>query len=377
MKFNWATILLLGSVAVTAQKDNYCERNETTRVLVPVTKQVIIVKPQSKWKIWKKPEKIVELHDSMEEQVTHQLVRECCPGYLQVESGLCEPICTRGCPAHASCAAPDRCECISGYISARSHQDGSHYCEPICQTQCPVGAQCVSPNTCACRDGYTQLQPTGDGVSADCAPICQVGDGCANGKCIDVERCSCNPGYRWDKTEERCAELSAEYSSEELDTTEGSSESWASSSTAALEATECPEDYVLFRGECREKQFNSNEAGCPTTECGPHQTCLESGKCQCSAGYVAEENSGTSGTLSCRPTLFETMIHLDQATDDDDELNPWTIPIIGVASGALFVLLIVGLLGGKRYRQERAAVASKEMECQYSQKTVDVDEWVP
>jgi len=186
MKFNWATILLLGSVAVTAQKDNYCERNETTRVLVPVTKQVIIVKPQSKWKIWKKPEKIVELHDSMEEQVTHQLVRECCPGYLQVESGLCEPICTRGCPAHASCAAPDRCECISGYISARSHQDGSHYCEPICQTQCPVGAQCVSPNTCACRDGYTQLQPTGDGVSADCAPICQVGDGCANGKCIDV-----------------------------------------------------------------------------------------------------------------------------------------------------------------------------------------------
>jgi len=71
------------------------------------------------------------------------------------------------------------------------------------------------------------------------------------------------------------------------------------------------------------------------------------------------------------------MIHLDQATDDEDELNPWTIPIIGVASGALFVLLIVGLLGGKRYRQERAAVASKEMECQYSQKTVDVDEWVP
>ncbi|XP_016963544.1 cell death abnormality protein 1 [Drosophila biarmipes] len=377
MKFSWALMLVLGSVAMAAQKDNYCERNETTRIQKPVTKQRVIVKTQPKWKIWKKSEKITETYDSVEEQVTHQLVRECCPGYLEVESGLCEPLCTRGCPAHASCAAPDRCECISGYISARSHQDGSHYCEPICQTQCPAGAQCVSPNTCACREGYTQLQPAGDGVSGDCAPVCRVGDGCANGKCIDVDRCACNAGYRWDKVAERCAELSAEYGSEEVDTTEESSESWGTSSMAAFTATDCPEDYVLFRGECREKQFNSNEAGCLKSDCGPHQTCLESGKCQCSDGYVAEENSGAGDRLSCRPTLFQTMIHLDQATDDEDELNPWTIPIIGVASGALFVLLIVGLLGGKRYRQERAAVASKEMECQYSQKTVDVDEWVP
>ncbi|XP_052854202.1 epidermal growth factor-like protein [Drosophila gunungcola] len=377
MKFIWALTLLLGSAAVTAQRDNFCERNETIRTQVPVTKTRTIVKSQPKWKVWKKSEKYTETYDAEEERVTHRLIRECCPGYLQVESGLCEPVCSRGCPAHASCAAPDRCECISGYVSARNHLDGSHYCEPICQTLCPPGAQCVAPNTCACRDGFTQLQPAGDGVSGDCAPVCQVGDGCSHGKCIDVDRCSCNAGYRWDKAEERCVELSAELTSDELDTTEESAESLATSSTAAFTATECPEDYVLFRGECREKQFNSNEAGCLKSGCGPHQTCLESGTCHCSDGFVPEESMEYGGVLSCKRSLFDQILGLNEATDDEDELNPWTIPIIGVASGALFVLLIVGLLGGKRYRQERATLANKEMECQYSQKTVDVDEWVP
>ncbi|XP_017068019.2 multiple epidermal growth factor-like domains protein 11 [Drosophila eugracilis] len=375
MKFSWALFFLLGSVAVNAQRDNYCERNVTIHKTVPVIKERIIVRTPSKLKFWKKAEKITEQYESIEERVTHQLIKECCPGYLEVESRLCEPICTRGCPAHASCAAPDRCECISGYVSARNHQDGSHYCEPICQTLCSAGAQCVSPNTCACREGYTQLLPDGYGVSGDCAPVCQVGNGCANGKCIDVERCSCNAGYRWDKAEERCIEVSAESISEELELAEESSESSSTSSTAAFTVTECPDNYVLFHGECREKQFNSNEVGCLKTGCGPHQTCLESGSCHCSDGYAAEENTEASGELRCVRTLLDQILGLNEATDDDDELNPWTIPIIGVASGFLFVLLIVGLLGGKRYRQERAAVANKEMDCQYS--SVDVDKWVP
>ncbi|KAH8251417.1 hypothetical protein KR032_011438 [Drosophila birchii] len=376
MRTAWTLLLLLSPVlAAGLRGDNYCERNETVRTTVPVTKQRTIVKPQSKWKIWKKSEKITEMYDSEEVQVTHRLVRECCPGYLQVESGLCEPICSRACPAHASCAAPDRCECIAGYVSARNHQDGGHYCEPICTAPCNPGAQCVAPNTCACREGYTQLKPDGDGVNGDCVPVCQVGGGCANGKCIGVERCSCNAGYRWDKAEERCAEVSAESLPEE--DSEESTEAPSTSSTAAFTALECPAEYVLFQGECREKQFESNEASCVKTGCGPHQTCLESGICNCSRGYVPEETSVEGGSLNCQRTLFDQILGLNQATDDEDELNPWTIPIIGVASGSLFVLLIVGFIGGKRYRRERNAAANKEMECQYSQKTVDVDEWVP
>ncbi|KAH8410237.1 hypothetical protein KR009_009619 [Drosophila setifemur] len=378
MKFIWAVVLLLGPPGlVSSLPDNYCERNETVREMVPMTGQRQIVNVPSKWKFWKKTEKKTESYDFEGEQITYRMVRECCAGYRKMESGICEPICTRACPAYASCAAPNRCECIGGYVSAKSHHNGSHYCEPICQRACPSGAQCVRPNTCACREGYAQLKPAGDGVSGDCVPTCQVGEGCANGRCIDVERCSCNAGYRWDRDDEMCVEVSAESISEEQDSTEESVEDIASSSTAALIATDCQEDFVLFRGECREKQFNSDEEGCQKTGCGPHQTCQESGICHCSDGYVQEEVSVENGTLTCRRTLLDQLLSLNEATDTEGELNPWTIPIIGVACGAIFVLLIAGLLGGRRYRREREAASSKEMDCQYSQKTLDADEYVP
>ncbi|XP_017098906.3 anterior pharynx in excess protein 1 [Drosophila bipectinata] len=376
MKLIWAVFLLVCPVLVPALRDNYCERNETVRSIVPVKKQRTVVKEPPKWKIWKKTVKFTETYDSEEEQVTHRLVRECCQGYTKVESGLCEPICTRGCPAHASCAAPERCECIAGYVSAKSHHGGSHYCEPICETGCTAGAQCVSPNTCACRDGYVQQKPAGDGVSGDCLPTCQVGGGCANGRCIDVERCACNPGYRWDKTEEMCQEV--EGSSEELDSTEESLIEAESTSYTSSAIIECQEDFVLFNGECREKQFTSNEVSCLTAGCGPHQSCLESGMCQCLDGYVAQEPTEAEDSLTCQrdQTLLDKILGLNEAADDEGEVNPWTIPIIGVASGSLFVLLVVGLLGGRRYRMGRAKAADKELGCQYSQETVEGDHLV-
>ncbi|EDW27381.1 GL21258 [Drosophila persimilis] len=383
MKIIWGLVLLLSTVLTmgTSLRENYCERNVTVRSVQPVTKQRTIVKPPSKWKFWKKPEKKTEFYNAEEEQVTYKLVSECCQGFIQVESGLCEPVCDRGCPAHASCVAPQRCQCISGYISALNHQDGTHYCEPICERGCASGSQCVSPNTCACREGYQQLAPSGDGVSGDCVPTCQLGDGCSNGKCVDVERCSCNPGYLWDKEEDRCTEVSAESIADELETTEYSAMEAATATATATAATDCPEDFILFRGECREKQFNSNESGCLQGGCGPHQTCNESGLCQCADGYVPEEGADQNANLSCRRTLLDQILSLDAATDDEDELNPWTIPIIGVASGALFVLLLVGLLGGMRHRQRRSGPNPKpkegELQCQFSQKSYDVDEWVP
>ncbi|EDV31963.1 uncharacterized protein Dana_GF14278 [Drosophila ananassae] len=377
MKLIWAVFLLACPALVPALRDNYCERNETVRSMVPVQKQKVIVKQPAKWKIWKKAERITETYDSEEELVTHRLVRECCQGYAKVESGLCEPICSRGCPAHASCAAPERCECIAGYVSAKSHHSGSHYCEPICETGCAAGAQCVSPNTCACRDGYVQQKPAGDGVSGDCVPTCQVGGGCANGRCIDVERCVCNQGYRWDNNDQMCLEISAESVSEELDSTEKSLIEVQSTSYAAI-VTECQEDYVLFNGECRERQFNSNEVSCLTSGCGSHQTCLESGICQCSDGYVPQEPTGAGESLTCQrdQTLLDQILGLNEAADDEGDLNPWTIPIIGVASGSLFVLMVVGLLGGRRYRMQRAKAADKELGCQYSQETVEGDHLV-
>ncbi|EDW11882.1 multiple epidermal growth factor-like domains protein 11 [Drosophila mojavensis] len=373
-----------------AARENYCERNVTTRTLVPVTKQRTVIKQPSKWKLWKKAEKITEFYNTHEEQISYKVISECCPGYSQVgESGLCEPVCERGCPAHASCVAPQRCQCTTGYISAVAHRDGSHYCEPICERSCPAGTHCVAPNTCECKPGHQPLPPTGDGVSAPCAPVCQVGDGCANGQCVDVEVCACNRGYFWNAESNSC-QLRNDDTMMKLtsdDVTEPEEYLSKSSSTpTAFTAADCEVGFILYAGECRAEFFESSdgrakEQHCAQTGCGPHQSCDALGKCSCNAGYVEEESEDANAKLSCRRGLLEQLLSIDQAADDENELNTLTIPIVGVASGALLVIVIVGLVTGMRRRRKQEPNDSlpKEpvLQCEYTQKSYDVDEWVP
>ncbi|XP_030569748.1 epidermal growth factor-like protein 6 [Drosophila novamexicana] len=386
-------LCLLGTSV--ALREHYCERNVTTSSLVPVTKQRTVIKQPSKWKLWKKAQRITEFYNTHEEQITYKLISECCPGYMQVESGLCEPICERGCPAHASCVAPQRCQCTAGYVSAVAHRDGSHYCEPICERTCPTGSQCVAPNTCACKPGYQSLPPTGDGVSAPCAPVCQLGDGCANGQCVDVERCVCNRGYQWNVDRHSCEQQSEEemllLSNDDVTELEeylSSGTATTSAIAAVSAAADCAEGFVFYAGECRAEFFESNESvvkDCRQTGCGAHQNCNDQGNCSCNAGYVKEQQQGNAtanATLTCRRGLLEQLLSIDQAADDEDELNTLTIPIVGVATGALLVLLIVGLIGGLRRRrghESNESVEPKEpvLQCEFTQKSYDVDEWVP
>ncbi|XP_064542163.1 teneurin-4 [Drosophila montana] len=387
----WLLGLLGTSVAL---REHYCERNVTTSSLVPVTKQRTVIKQPSKWKLWKKAQRITEFYNTHEEQITYKLISECCPGYMQVESGLCEPICERGCPAHASCVAPQRCQCTAGYVSAVAHRDGSHYCEPVCERTCPTGSQCVAPNTCACKPGYQSLPPTGDGVSGPCAPVCQLGDGCTNGQCVDVERCVCNRGYQWNADRHSCEQQSEEemllLSNDDVTELEeylSSGTATTSTIAAAAAAADCAEGFVFYAGECRAEFFESNESvvvkDCRQMGCGAHQSCNEQGNCSCNAGYVEEQQQGNANsTLTCRRGLLEQLLSIDQAADDEDELNTLTIPIVGVATGALLVLLIVGLIGGLRRRrghEPNESVEPKEpvLQCEFTQKSYDVDEWVP
>ncbi|XP_068151428.1 anterior pharynx in excess protein 1 [Drosophila tropicalis] len=382
MKIVFGLCLLLSPIVATSIRENYCERNVTSRTVVPVIKTRTIVKKPSKWTPWKKTEKKFEEYTAYEEQITHKLVSDCCVGYHQVESGLCEPICERGCPAHASCVAPQRCQCTTGYVSALDHRDGSHYCEPICERSCSKGSQCVAPNTCSCREGYKQLSPAGDGVSGDCVPTCQLGDGCANGKCIDVERCECIEGYDWDENENKCKEIAHVASVEEEE------EPMSTTNDIPPTSEECSEGFVLYGGQCRPETFDSNEAevkDCRIAGCvGHHQVCSDLGSCICAEGYVQENDAEQNSTLSCRRGILEELLSIDQAADEDNELNPWTIPIIGLASGSLFVLLLAGLIGGVRHHRQRRDQSENEalpkepvLQCEYSKKSYDVDEWVP
>lgn len=371
-----------------AVRENYCERNVTTKTLMPVTKQRTVIKQPPKWKLWKKAEKITEFYNTHEEQISYKLVSECCPGYLQVESELCEPVCERGCPAFASCVAPQRCQCTTGYISAVAHRDGSHYCEPICERSCPTGSHCVAPNTCECKPGHQPLPPTGDGVSAPCAPVCQVGDGCANGQCVDVEVCACNRGYFWNAESSSCQPRNDEMMMlTSDDVTELEEHLNKSPSTpSAFIAADCEVGFILYAGECRAEFFESSdgkakESHCTPTSCGQHQNCNAEGKCACNAGYVEEEREDVNAKLSCRRGLLEQLLSIDQAADDDNELNTLTIPIVGVASGALLVIVIVGLVTkvSRRRKHEPNESLPEEpvLQCEYTQKSYDVDEWVP
>ncbi|KAH8404814.1 hypothetical protein KR222_004254, partial [Zaprionus bogoriensis] len=385
--------LLAGSLAL---REHYCERNVSSSRVVPVTKQRTVVKQPSKWKLWKKAQQVTETYSSEEVQVSYKLISECCPGYKQLESGLCEPVCERGCPAHASCVAPQRCQCTPGYVSAVSHRDGSHYCEPVCERSCPSGSQCVAPQTCACKEGYRALPPTGDGVSAPCVPSCQLGDGCANGQCVDVERCICNRGYTWSMEQHRCIEQRLEDDVTELEEYLSSSSSGevGTATTAALTASDCAEGFLLYAGECRAEFFESNEKAaedCRQSGCGPHQTCSDKGECVCNSGYAPDEPTEQEKKelqlgkrkpkLTCSRTLLDHLLTIDAAANGDDELNVLTIPILGVATGALMVLLIAGFIEGARRRGywKGPEPQPKEpvLQCEYTQKSYDVDEWVP
>lgn len=392
----WLCLLMPGT-SLASLREHYCERNVSSSQLVPVTKERTVIKQPSKWKFWQKSKQHTETYSAEEERISYKLISECCPGYRQLESGLCEPICERGCPAHASCVAPQRCQCTAGYVSAVSHRDGSHYCEPVCERSCPSGSQCVAPQTCACKEGYRALEPTGDGVSAPCVPSCQLGDGCANGRCVEVERCECNRGYVWSTEQHRCIEHAVDDDVTELEEFLGSTSSGSTTLPAAI-ASECEEGFVLYAGECRAEFFESNEKAaedCRQTGCGRHQTCSEQGVCECNSGYAPDEPSkkqekeqaqgqGKRSKLTCSRTLFDHLLSIDQAANEDDELNVLTIPILGIASGALLVLTIAGLIEGARRRRIRRAGGDADgqpkepvLQCEFTQKSYDVDEWVP
>ncbi|XP_062121000.1 cell death abnormality protein 1 [Drosophila sulfurigaster albostrigata] len=344
----WLWLCLLGSGV--ALREHFCERNVSVSSMVPVNKQHTIVKQPSKWKFWKKSQEITETYATHEEQISYKVISECCPGYLQVATGLCEPICERGCPAFASCVAPQRCQCTAGYVSAISQRDNSHYCEPVCDSFCSDGSECVGPNTCACKEGYNAAQPVGDAVSAPCLPSCRLNNGCENGKCDEAaDVCVCNESYAWSTILHACIQthfrpITEEQSVEEQEMTTIREQGIEEPSKPIV----CEKGFVLYAGQCRAEFFESNELQvkhCRLTGCGAHQTCDEAtGNCTCNIGYSKDEPKEGVTTLTCHRSILGDILSIDQAVDDEDEINFFTIPVLGFASGFLFVLVVASLI---------------------------------
>ena len=122
---------------------------------------------------------------------------------------VCEPECGQG-----SCVRPNKCSCKRGWRGKLCHQ-------AICMKKCFMG-DCIQPNLCKCQEHWygdscnvhcvngqvDLLAPDGQGVKPINPCKCKHGwkgaacdkpacfkTGCANGKCVAPDRCSCDPGW--------------------------------------------------------------------------------------------------------------------------------------------------------------------------------------
>ncbi|XP_051862936.1 epidermal growth factor-like protein [Drosophila albomicans] len=105
----------------------------------------------------------------------------CQNGYeLDSTTNRCIPVCSTPC-CNGICTAPDKCECLDGYV-----RESDSICLPHCENEC-LNGYCIVPEKCACKYGYS----TTDGKI--CQPICD--GGCVNGFCSAPGECTCNDGY--------------------------------------------------------------------------------------------------------------------------------------------------------------------------------------
>ncbi|XP_030377141.1 tenascin-X-like [Scaptodrosophila lebanonensis] len=112
----------------------------------------------------------------------------CCAGYSRdSQEHKCQPICSKGCPAHSTCAEPDECVCGSGYADGH---DGT--CQPVCSPACGNNSYCKEPDVCPCNPGYARSTKA---VRGDCKPICDYPTCGLNSACVSPNQCKCAEGY--------------------------------------------------------------------------------------------------------------------------------------------------------------------------------------
>ncbi|RWS16129.1 multiple epidermal growth factor-like domains protein 10 [Dinothrombium tinctorium] len=130
-----------------------------------------------------------------ETRVFKKTVQVCCKGYA--ESGeRCIPICSNAC-IHGRCAAPEKCDCVSGWSGAT--------CNISCNNG-KWGPRCE--NDCKCRNGTKCDPETGECIcppgtfGSDCVYPCN----CYNDGTCDkyTGKCDCGPGYIGSMCEARC-----------------------------------------------------------------------------------------------------------------------------------------------------------------------------
>ncbi|EAA14483.5 AGAP009762-PA [Anopheles gambiae str. PEST] len=193
-------------------------------------------------------------------------IQVCCPGYERNVHNFrkCEPVCEDPC-LNGLCVGPNTCECYPDFV-----RNGQGRCVPTCPIGCDHGECVVGTGECRCKEGY-ELDPT---TKKFCVPHCT--GGCGVGRCVDVERCECGEGYKFDP-KLKCAPHC-----------EGG----------------CFNGHCVEPGVCRcEAGYEMSEMGCePICSNGCfHGVCTAPETCSCKPGY---QKVGDQCTATCdRPCL--------------------------------------------------------------------------
>uniref|UniRef100_A0A6E8W8Z9 EGF-like domain-containing protein n=2 Tax=Anopheles coluzzii TaxID=1518534 RepID=A0A6E8W8Z9_ANOCL len=193
-------------------------------------------------------------------------IQVCCPGYERNVHNFrkCEPVCEDPC-LNGLCVGPNTCECYPDFV-----RNGQGRCVPTCPIGCDHGECVVGTGECRCKEGY-ELDPT---TKKFCVPHCT--GGCGVGRCVDVERCECGEGYKFDP-KLKCAPHC-----------EGG----------------CLNGRCVEPGVCRcEAGYEMSEMGCePICSNGCfHGVCTAPETCSCKPGY---QKVGDHCTATCdRPCL--------------------------------------------------------------------------
>ena len=300
----------------------------------------------------------------------------CLPGYL---GNLCQLWTCSGilstnpsvCSWHGDCPSPENCSCDAGFYGSNCQDWNCSSIPDHFSIVCNTHGSCLSPNNCSCYYPYYGSnceEWNCSGINVDFPVVCS-----AHGICSSPNNCSCEPGYYGNECQDwNCTGIDTEcnegvcVSPNNCSCNEGyfgqSCEFWTCTNISIQNSSVCS-----FHGECLSYNNCSCLIGyfgtdCENWNCGNVSTfeplvcsgygnCSAPENCSCSFGYFGN----LCDSWNCDGILFRNSSvcngrgeclrpnNCSYPNNDDPPLQ-WDGIFIGIAFGAIYIILLLFVL---------------------------------